>query len=104
MRMSKKKRLFLRYWPLLFSIIFLPLAGAEPPAKEPVQQLPATGPAATENQVQVPAVRAAAAQTPPKTLPVQPVSSKQASAGKQSGFTPTEKIGADSAVSFPVDI
>ncbi|UCC55404.1 MAG: hypothetical protein JSU75_08505 [Gammaproteobacteria bacterium] len=39
---------------------------------------------------------------PPK--PAEPERTRQKSPGPASSFTPSEQIGADSAVSFPVDI
>lgn len=104
MWMNKKKSLRWLYWPLLFTVIFLPLALAEPSAEDPPQKQPATEPASTEIQTQTPAAQVPATQIPLQQTSSMPMPPKQGTAGKLSGFTPTEEIAADSAVSFPVDI
>ena len=54
-----------------------------------------------------PPASAPQAQTPPASAPASPragVGDEQKSPAPAATFTPSERIGADSAVSFPVDI
>ncbi len=93
MPMNRKKSLLRQVWPLLLVTAFLQLALAEPPAGDPAKA------AASE-----PAVNAEQPDNAVTQPVAKPVSPKQVRAVKQSNFKPTEKIGADAAVSFPVDI
>lgn len=107
MQMSKKLLPVCWSWPLLVTVVFLPLAVAAPPGKDVVEKPPTNestrqAPIKSQSQtpaLQVPATQASSAQTPP-----QPTPPKRGPTDKQPGFMPTEKIGADAAVSFPVDI
>lgn len=102
MQMNSKPRFHWLSWPLLLAVIFLPLAMAAPPNKEPAESPSAGEPAkhvTIESQLPTPVM-----QLPPTPTPSQPVPLKRGPTKNQPGFTPTEKIGADAAVSFPVDI
>ncbi|MFV1972175.1 MAG: hypothetical protein ACC648_00530 [Thiohalobacterales bacterium] len=67
---------------VLLAAVFIPCAGADPVTGQQPQAPPVTEPAERK-------VPAGPAQQPPAPAPT---------------FTPSEQIGADSAVSFPVDI
>jgi len=69
-------------WLMLLAAVFIPCAGADPVTGDQPQEAPVTEPAERK-------VPAETAGKPPAPAPT---------------FTPSEQIGADSAVSFPVDI
>lgn len=99
MRMNKQKSPLWLYLPLLLAVVLLPPVLAQTPAEDAQKPPPATEPArqtSTEGEPQTPLKP-----VPAKPVPAKPVVPKQ---GPQPGFTPTEKITADSAVSFPIDI
>jgi len=103
MQMNNKTVPLWRPLPLLLMVIFLPLAVAEPPGKAPADNPLSSEPArqaSTGSQLQTPAIQVPA--TP--ASPAQRMPLERGPTDKQPGFTPTEKIGADVAVSFPVDI
>ncbi len=107
MQMSKKILPVCWSWPLLVTVVFLPLAVAAPSAEEVVENPPtneAARRAPIESQPQTPALQVPATQVPSAQTPLQPMPPKRGPTDKQPGFMPTEKIGADAAVSFPVDI
>jgi|GEM_PF-1911738 len=80
---TKPRRLGVRLcWLVLLLAAVLPYALADPVAGKPPQAPPVTEPAGHQPP------------TGPAKKPAAP----------KSTFTPSEKIGADSAVSFPVDI
>jgi hypothetical protein len=82
MRINKKPSRIRLCWLVLLPAAFIPCAVADPVAGQQPQAPPVTEPAERK-------VPAGTAEKPPAPAPT---------------FTPSEQIGADSAVSFPVDI
>jgi len=100
--MNKQKLPLRLYGLILATVFFLPLSMADP-AGDPAEPQPASEPtlqtSTDETQVQN-----SANQVPVKQVPAKQRPAKQVPIDKTAGFKPTEKIGADSSVSFPVDI
>jgi hypothetical protein len=99
MQMSKQKHLALFLFVLL-GAVFLPsllaVAQNDPPAE------PQPAPVTEQTQQTVPEAESGQPATPQGSKKVDPTTGTTARSLKE--FKPTEKIGADSAVSFPVDI
>ena len=96
MQMSKQKQLLILITALLLMVSLPPLL-AMAQDRQPTE--------ATEQPQQAPQERSAAGSEDPRnTTPPGEQTEAGAKATPLKEFTPTDKIGADSAVSFPVDI
>lgn len=99
MQMSKQKRLLLFLFVLLTAVSLPPLlavAQDDPPNEpQPAPETVGAQQVAPESEASQPATL----QDPEKAEPT-----TETTARSLKEFTPTDKIGADSAVSFPVDI
>ena len=99
MQMSKQKHLMLFLFVLLMAVFLPPLlavAQNDPPSEpRPAPVTDQTQPAVAEEEAGQPA-------TPQDLKKTDPATKTEARSVKE--FKPTDKIGADSAVSFPVDI
>jgi hypothetical protein len=99
MQMSKQKHLALFLFVLLVAV-FLPPLLALAQNDPPVEPQPA--PVTDQTQQVVSEAESGQSATPQDSKKTDPTTGTAARSLKE--FKPTEKIGADSAVSFPVDI
>ena len=99
MQMSKQKHLALFLFVLLVAVFLPPLlavAQNDPPAE------PRPAPVTDQTQQAVSEAESGQPATPQGSKKADPTTGTATSSLKE--FKPTDKIGADSAVSFPVDI